>query len=208
MKSYLVVVFVLLLVVCHGQKKGSVPPPPPPGPNVADVTVNAGVTLKPCGFKKINNAKQLHGKFPFSKSKTILVISFDNPNTDPYVMDADGKLQPRPKNPLYRDTLGYNSVHEVRAVSEKEGDQLALLFYSFNCNSPKESYGCYNPRNAILFMDEKGKVIAAFEICFECHNYELRPKPFYTGEMCNCKYDELKDFFRKAGITYGIVGKN
>jgi hypothetical protein len=32
---------------------------------------------------------------------------------------------------------------------------------------------CYNPRHAVLFYDEKGKISGIYEICFECDNVKF-----------------------------------
>ncbi len=63
---------------------------------------------------------------------------------------------------------------------------------------------CYDPRNAVLFLDTNGKIIAVFEMCFECLGYSLSPKDFYIGDMRPCKNTALKKFFEEAGIHYGI----
>jgi hypothetical protein len=64
--------------------------------------------------------------------------------------------------------------------------------------------GCYNPRNAILFMDASGSAFAFFEICFECEAFRMSPR-INPGEFCDEKYSMLKHFFIRNGIEIGTV---
>lgn len=71
------------------------------------------------------------------------------------------------------------------------------------------SYGCYMPRNAILFLDSEDEVIAHTEICFECYKYNSDWSDAFDSlvgvEACNDVFKILKYFFSTAGIKYGTT---
>ncbi len=142
------------------------------------------------------------GKFPFNNAKKILLISFENPNTDPYFVDSTGKLQKVANNSGLPDTLGYKQVHEVVLLSAEGTKRLVHTLYKLECTSHTE-YGCYNPRNAILFRDDSDKTFAQLEVCFECQVYYTRPEKFHIN-LSDCAYEPLKAIFANAGIKYGI----
>ena len=53
---------------------------------------------------------------------------------------------------------------------------------------------CYNPRNGLLFFDEKNQLLGYFEVCFECHgeaNYLI---------LNNQGFDKLKSLFSREGL--------
>jgi hypothetical protein len=64
---------------------------------------------------------------------------------------------------------------------------------------------CYNPRNAILFLDRNGKVFESIEICFECQKTKESSEKILFGQMRDEKMNMLKQFFKSAGIVYGIT---
>lgn len=64
---------------------------------------------------------------------------------------------------------------------------------------------CYNPRNAILFLDIDNKVFEFIEICFECDKTEESSDKVNLGIMCNQKLDMVKEFFKEVGVEYGIT---
>lgn len=63
---------------------------------------------------------------------------------------------------------------------------------------------CYNPRNAILFVDKNDAVIAYIELCFECFGNRIEPATLKIGNFCDDKYEKIKNLFHSNGIRYGI----
>lgn len=63
---------------------------------------------------------------------------------------------------------------------------------------------CFNPRNAILFYDNRGNVYEKFIICFECERYRTDHEDINFGDFCEGKWELLKAFFKSAGIQHGI----
>jgi hypothetical protein len=53
---------------------------------------------------------------------------------------------------------------------------------------------CYNPRHAILFVNNKDEIIAVHEICFECNHTKVAIR---TSEMRHNSSSSFKEMFRK-----------
>lgn len=71
---------------------------------------------------------------------------------------------------------------------------------------------CYNPRNAILFLDSNEKIISYIEVCFECHQFYQMPKEtiinfnlFSNLEQSFKMIDLINDFMKINGIKYGVI---
>ncbi|WP_426485776.1 hypothetical protein [Flavobacterium sp. 2] len=60
---------------------------------------------------------------------------------------------------------------------------------------------CYMPRNLILFYNDKNKIIGHIELCFECATSESSNNLKENWDYCK---DDVKDFFKKAGIKYFV----
>ena len=56
---------------------------------------------------------------------------------------------------------------------------------------------CYNPRHAVIFKDEQGKIVAIHEVCFECGNTKVA---IYTSKMHHSSSSEFKKIFEKYGL--------
>lgn len=59
---------------------------------------------------------------------------------------------------------------------------------------------CYNPRNAIILYDSKGKEIGYIEICFECSTTKTESTIPKLSQLSEEGYDELKLVFEKYGL--------
>ncbi|MCF6405029.1 hypothetical protein L3C95_19160 [Chitinophaga filiformis] len=98
-------------------------------------------------------------------------------------------------------------MREIRTMTLAQIDTLTDILYNYGYAGDIQvisKTGCYIPRNAILFRDNNGKVIAFIEICFECRNTRLSSENISLGEHCQWKLDMLKALFKKVGIKYGI----
>ncbi|KOP36644.1 hypothetical protein DBB36_08570 [Flavobacterium sp. WLB] len=60
---------------------------------------------------------------------------------------------------------------------------------------------CYMPRNLILFYNKENRIIAHIEVCFECGTSESSNNLRENWDYCK---DDVKDFFKKAGIKYFV----
>ena len=105
---------------------------------------------------------------------------------------------------------------EEKELSQNGINELSHILYNYiikpgdvNKEMLSMSTICYTPRNSILFFDESNKIICCYEICFECRGSGMWPDPEGINDIAqveNClnRYDIIKDFFKKQGITYGI----
>ena len=164
--------------------------------------------------KKISPVTHVHygkTKFPFSSSAEILLISFSPPEIiEPEIIEPDGKRRPTlhreaDKAEVYGDTLGHKGVREIIHLSAKRAKALSGVLNKTECSGLIAAHACYSPRNAVLFVDKSGNVIAELEVCFECLGFEVRPHDFYINDVRECMYYALKKVFADAGIKYGIA---
>jgi hypothetical protein len=134
--------------------------------------------------------------YPFKEAKKVLLVSFAQP--DSVIMG--GEL------PLENGMVNLKLLTETKAISQEEIDSLTDLLYNQSYGGNFYSFSrslCYNPRNAILFLDRFGQVFAFIELCFECHDYRLSSKRIKAGDFCNQKYELLRKFFAANGIAFG-----
>jgi len=103
---------------------------------------------------------------------------------------------------------------ESYILNSKEEMELldVLINYNYKPRSAHStmSVTCiFSPRNAILFCNKTGEVIAYLEICFECSLFQFSPKSSVPKNLdgwdfCEEKLDKIKGMFRSSGIKYGV----
>ncbi len=87
-------------------------------------------------------------------------------------------------------------------------DSLTDILYNYGFGGPiriQTESMCYDPHNAISFVDKQGKVFAYIEICFLCGKTRGSSEKISLGEMCDQKIDMLRRFFKTVGIEYGVT---
>ncbi len=134
---------------------------------------------------------------PFSKAKHIKLISFKQP---PGVV-MGGQV------PTRRGYVDYSNVEQVETLSAAQVDSLTDILYNTGYRGVFHLYSkarCYEPRNAIVFEDDKGRGFAYIELCFACDQYRVSSKKVNAGDFCAEKFDLLKAFFAQAGVKYGV----
>ena len=106
--------------------------------------------------------------------------------------------------------VDYRRIEEFRDLSKKAIDSLTDILYNIGYTPIKcsiyisdEGTSCYEPRNAILFLDKHGKVIQYIELCFTCKRYFLSSAKIKNGIYCHQKFEMLKNYFLAQGINYG-----
>lgn len=128
--------------------------------------------------------------YPFSKAKTIRVISYSNRMT----WDPDSEII---KDGIL--VLDVAKIKEHVTLDEKLQQRLYEFLFVDECPVMSSSSKCYDPRHLVLFHDEKGKVLNYFEVCLECGSAEAN---FEYNEVCNERMGKLKSIFKDAGIKY------
>ena len=129
-------------------------------------------------------------KYPFNNTAQIQLVSF-----------KDNKL------PIENDTVCYSKLYEVKTLTLRQIDSLTNTMYNIGFGGTillVEEMACYNPRNAILFIDKGGKVFEFIEICFECEQTVNSSDKIDFGEVCNEKFNLLREQFLNAGVNYGM----
>jgi hypothetical protein len=161
---------------------------------------------QPSRTKKADYSNDGKNKFPFNTSATVLLISFSVPEEiiEPAIIGDTKPPKVVTKNERFRDTLGHKEVREIVQLPQKEIEDLHGVLNKLVCKGPLKMRSCYSPRNAVLFMNKNGKVVAELEVCFECLRFETKPQHFYVRDVRECMYDALKKIFADAGVKYGI----
>jgi len=123
--------------------------------------------------------------------------------------DTVGKI----KFPLIEGRVDTSVLLERKTLTTAQVNKLTDVLYNIDVRA---HYGleiadpggkCYNPRNAILFVDAHGKIFAEIVICFECHKIESYPKKTKTGNWCDGKFTAIKNYFKSIGIRWGVTVK-
>lgn len=128
-------------------------------------------------------------KYPFNKAAKIQFVSFKG-----------NKL------PAENDTICVSKLFEVKTLTLPQVDSLTNIMYNIGFGGTiliVEEMACYNPRNAILFIDNSDRVFEYIEICFECEQTVSSSDKIDFGEVCNEKFKLIKKQFLNAGIIYG-----
>lgn len=167
-----------------------------------------------CTFTNQYTVAQRLKKYPFSKAVKVLAVSyraFDGPVTD--ILDSLG-------NPISKDTivnkglqidkqlLNYSNLIEVKHLTKSDISRLSNILFNtdykvkMRLNTVGEG-SCFEPRNAIIFLNKKGKVFDYLEVCFACENYSSKSDRISVGTICTEKYDLLRKYFISLGVKYG-----
>ena len=149
-----------------------------------------------CFYHHKYSALQRLKFFPFNQAKEIRLVSFAQPDS----IITGGEIT------MNKGIVDISKLKESRVISHADINILTDLLYNRGFGGPFYTFSkslCYNPRNAILFLDLHGKVFAFIELCFECHGHRLNPQKVKAGDFCNQKYELLRSFFATHGIKYG-----
>jgi hypothetical protein len=142
-------------------------------------------------------------KYPFNLTAEIQFVSFKGG-----VYLIDNEIVREDSLPRINDSILYSKLIEVKTLTFPQIDKLTDIFYNYGFRGPIHTMSeteCYNPRNAILFLDKNNKVIEFIEICFECRKTSESTDKISMGEMCKQKLNMLFDLFKIVGIEYGIT---
>lgn len=210
MRQLLFCLMLLFPVLASGQRK--LPPPGPPD----KVDDNCQRKRQQCSNNHTYTTKQRRAFFPFNKAVTIRLISYED--NSPY-MPLPIEKQITDIDPTYvfskekqdEFVADYSLVKEFINVSSKSVDLLTDILYNIGPTPIKcgglevvdPGAACYNPRNAILFIDRSGKTFAYMEFCFECQRYYFSSHKIKTMPRCIHKFEMLRKFFRSQGINFG-----
>lgn len=185
-----------------------------------------------CGWYGSKTVEERNGLFPFNKTKKVILISYSNYEFGDSLYTKEPELfsikKAREYNPdiiskfvflsdSYR-TAVYFSIEEqeLNADGMNELSHILCNYMVKPGDEDKKMFSmntmCYTPRNSILFFDENNKIICCYEICFECMGSGMWPDPEGMNDIaqiegCLNRYEIIKDFFKRNGITYGTKSR-
>jgi len=100
-------------------------------------------------------------------------------------------------------TILWDQMDQIKTLRLSEAITLSDVLYN-SCYRWSEwedkKTGCYFPRNAILFFDDKEQPFEYLEICFECRAIEKSSPKIKVLENCSYLYEELQKYFTILGI--------
>lgn len=162
----------------------------PPGPNAYSKAELAQDRINHnCVHKSKISFSSICKKYPYNETSIIQLVSFDEQNL-----------------PMQNDSVAYSRLKEVKTLTLWQVDTLSDIFYNVGFGGltlSEVKTNCYNPRNAVSFLNNSGKVFAFLELCFECEDFRPSSENIYFGDKCNQKYLKLKKIFQNSGINYG-----
>ncbi len=106
------------------------------------------------------------------------------------------------------------NVREIKTLTEKGIDSLTDILYNVGYTPVNNNHSlriadpggkCFNPRNAILFVDKTGRVTQYIEICFQCHQIVYSSTKIKQTEYCEQKFELLKIYFLSQNIKIGTI---
>ncbi|MBD1364056.1 hypothetical protein IDJ77_09570 [Mucilaginibacter sp. ZT4R22] len=168
------------------------------------------------------SAKERRSFFPFANAGKIKLISFEYTEPhDPIIYGSEGKIISGSQ--VDSDTVAviaalapnrfavnYRKIKEEKTLSGGGIDSLTDILYNVGYTPVKGTFyriekemSCYEPRNAILFLDSAGNITQYIKFCFQCWKYYYSSSKTKPVEYCEQKYDMLRTFFIKRGVKYG-----
>ena len=107
-----------------------------------------------------------------------------------------------------KDSINEKEFLEIKKLNLNQIEKLTDLIFNYGFKAKNHiltDAKCYDPRNAILFLDKDKKIIAFIEICFGCNHTRVSDEKIDFGEYCKQKFDLIKGIFAESGIKFGIT---
>ncbi|OKS87082.1 hypothetical protein [Mucilaginibacter polytrichastri] len=172
-----------------------------------------------CVFTKRYSISQRLKKYPFVEASKIVVVSYHAEEPEPNIyIGKDGKrfnpdsvrIQLPTGLHIKEGKIDTRTLTEFIALNEQQINALTNIIFNTDYRLKDEIAGfsqgtCFEPRNALIFLDRNGKVFDYIEICFECQNAKSLSQRIGIGTLCNQKYDILKKYFISLGIKTGTL---
>ena len=157
-----------------------------------------------CTRKRNLSFKNRIKNFPFNLTSQIIFVSHKTKE------GSVGEELQKYLNSLKigQDTINEKEFLELKKINLNQIEKLTDIIINYGFKSKYHSIKdtkCYDPRNAILFLDKDKKVIAFIEICFGCDNLRTSDVKIDFGEYCEQKFDLIKKIFADSGIKFGIT---
>jgi len=144
-----------------------------------------------CVYNKKYSEIQRLSFYPLNISDTVKLISFRYHNND---------------YPVKKGHLVKDSILEIRVLNKKDIGRLTDILFNYTSDRKgniRSTRSCFQPRNAILFIDRVGQVREYALISFSCDQFEISSNRIEKWDPCYQKSQMILRFFISAGIKYG-----
>ncbi|SHE74477.1 hypothetical protein [Pedobacter caeni] len=144
-------------------------------------------------------------RYPFSKAIKIAAVSYRF--TPGQIINPEDIIKQRLH--IKDGLLDTTSILEFIQLGSAQTDSLTQLIFNTiylktEALHTEEFGACFNPRNSILFYNDKGKIFEYITVCFECQKFESSNTKLNIGDPCTQKYELLRKFFMSIGIKNGV----
>ncbi|WP_158544281.1 hypothetical protein [Pedobacter miscanthi] len=153
-----------------------------------------------CLKTNLLSTEQRNKQYPFNKAKRIELISFTDTASDFTIA-----------LPVKHYRLERSKIRDQKVLDTAQVNALTDIWFNIGrtpINNLKyisiSRSGCYEPRNGIVFIDEKNRVFEYVEICFACKGNRYSSKRIKPWDDCEQKYMILRDYFAKQGVKFGV----
>ncbi len=147
---------------------------------------------KTCVYRRKFSESERLKFYPFSVADTIKLISFRYHDNN---------------YPISKEHITNDSLVEEKTLSKEEVAKLTDILFNNVAKRPgniRSVSDCFEPRNAVVFIDKSGKLKEYMLICFHCRRFESSsPEKFYTWNICDQKSEMIRKFFVTADVKFG-----
>lgn len=142
-----------------------------------------------CGNSKRKSLNEVKGLYPYRAIHSIKVVSFKGFE----IPKTNGQIDLKKMFEIKSlDVNLTNKMLDIMANYDNKGMGMDIAF-------------CWDPRNAVVFLDKSEKVIGYIEICFDCQQYKIQPEELPISNFCNEKMDAVQGLMIRAGISHGMT---
>lgn len=147
----------------------------------------------PCTHFGNLSLKQRLALYPFNKAKSVMLVSF----TDASIIYPD---YDRNKKSI----LSLSNINNKKVLTAADIDKLSDLLFNVGYDTDKLIKTmvpeCPELKNAIIFLDHKGKPFDYIGVYFGCNASEYNINKIQFPLNCDEKYNMLSQFFSEQGI--------
>ncbi|OJV54444.1 MAG: hypothetical protein BGO31_09780 [Bacteroidetes bacterium 43-16] len=160
---------------------------------VEDIQGAAYVFRMPCTHFAKLSLKQRLALYPFNKAKSVMLVSF----TDATILYPD-------YNRNKKSILALGNTENKKVLAPADIDKLSDLLFNIGYDTEDifktQVPECPELKNAIIFLDDKGKPFDYIGVYFGCNAREYDINKIGFPVDCDDKYNMLSEFFSAHGI--------
>ncbi|GEM_PF-1726841 len=147
----------------------------------------------PCTHFGKLSLKQRLAQYPFNKAKSVMLVSF----TDNSIL--------YPNHEQHKQSiLALDNIEHKKVLTAADIDTLSDLLFNVGFDTKDifkmELSACPGHKNAIIFLDDKGRPFDYIGVYFGCDAMEYDINKVGFPVYCDEKYEMLSRFFSKRGI--------